>query len=128
MTRLLFLSGAAGGFLAVLFGAFGAHVLQSGLDPRMLEVFETGVRYQLVHALLLVVVALLLHRWDSGWLLASGLALLAGIVLFSGSLYGVSLGGVRGLGAVAPLGGMALLAGWLLLAIGGWRFLGPPSP
>ncbi|TVP72690.1 MAG: DUF423 domain-containing protein [Gemmatimonadales bacterium] len=124
MSRLLFLFGAGAGFLAVALGAFGAHALRDRLDPRMLEVFEVGVRYQLVHAVLLVVVAVLLARSGDGWFLGAGIALVVGMVFFSGSLYGLSLGGVRWLGAVAPVGGTAFLVGWALLAVGGWRLLG----
>jgi uncharacterized membrane protein YgdD (TMEM256/DUF423 family) len=103
--------GAVLGFLGVLAGAFGAHALEGRLTPEMHAIWETGARYQLVHAVVLLF---------TGWIgaRAAGWLVLAGIVIFSGSLYALALTGVRGLGAVTPLGGLCLLAGWLALA---WR-------
>ena len=110
------LLGAVGAFLAVALGAFGAHGLRSRLSPDMLAVFETGVRYHMYHALALILVGLVMGRW-SGWLVqAAGWCFVAGILLFSGSLYALALSGVTILGAVTPLGGLAFLAGWACLA------------
>jgi uncharacterized membrane protein YgdD (TMEM256/DUF423 family) len=104
--------------LAVLLGAFGAHGLKTKLAPEMLVTFETGVRYHFYHALGLLAVAVLASLLpDSTPLRWSGYLLVAGIVLFSGSLYALSLTGVRGLGIITPFGGLAFIAAWLLLAL-----------
>jgi uncharacterized membrane protein YgdD (TMEM256/DUF423 family) len=117
MDRTFLLLGALAGFLAVAFGAFGAHALRSRLSPDMLAVFETGVRYQMYHALALLLVAATIPHLG-GWLVqAAGWLFVAGIVLFSGSLYLLAFTGVTVLGAITPLGGVAFLAGWACLAI-----------
>jgi len=108
-------------FLGVLAGAFGAHALRAQLPPERLAVFETAVRYQLWHALALLVVGLALERTPRRALRAAGWLFAAGIVLFSGSLYGLALTGARALGAITPLGGASFLAGWLALALGSRR-------
>ena len=112
--------GGVAGFLAVAAGAFGAHALEQRLDSRSLEVFETGSRYLMAHALALVLVGLLsregLRAGGAGW------AFLAGSVLFSGSLFALALTGWRPLGAITPFGGTAFLIGWGLLA---WEALRP---
>lgn len=104
---------AVNGFLAVCAGAFGAHALQGRLDSHALTVFETGARYQMYHALAMGITALAARSVPAQ--LACAL-FLAGIVLFSGSLYALALTGVRALGFVTPIGGLAFLAGWALLA------------
>jgi uncharacterized membrane protein YgdD (TMEM256/DUF423 family) len=115
MDRTFLFFGAVAGFVAVAFGAFGAHALRNKLSADMLAVFETGVRYQMFHALALLVTAIAVARFD-GWVArAAGWCFVVGIVLFSGSLYALALTGVRTLGAVTPLGGLAFLAGWALL-------------
>jgi uncharacterized membrane protein YgdD (TMEM256/DUF423 family) len=115
--RTFLLLGAIAGFVGVALGAFGAHGLRSRLAPEMLAVFETGVRYHMYHALALVLTSLLLARLD-GWLVrTAGWCFVAGIVLFSGSLYALAMSGVTMLGAITPLGGLAFLAGWACLAI-----------
>jgi uncharacterized membrane protein YgdD (TMEM256/DUF423 family) len=121
MERLFFVLGSLSAGLAVALGAFGAHALKSRLAPEMLAVYEIGVRYQLVHALALLAVAWAATRWPGAAVNASGWLFVAGTLLFSGSLYALSLTGVRGLGAVTPLGGAAWLAGWACLAWGAWR-------
>lgn len=115
--RLFGALGAGFGLLAVALGAFGAHALQERLEPRALEVFETGVRYQMFHAVALLAVALLVARHGGSLVVASGWSFTAGIVIFSGSLYLLAMTGVGRWGAVTPVGGAAFLAGWLLLAI-----------
>jgi len=113
--------GALAGFVGVALGAFGAHGLRTKLSGEMLTVFETGVRYQMYHALAILIVALAAARLD-GWLIrAAGWLFTAGIVLFSGSLYALALSGVTVLGAVTPLGGLAFLAGWAALLIASLR-------
>jgi uncharacterized membrane protein YgdD (TMEM256/DUF423 family) len=108
-------------FLAVALGAFGAHALKSRLTPDLQAVWQTAVQYHAWHALaLLATGVLLLVRPDARVGLAAWL-FVAGIVLFSGSLYAMALTGARGLGAVTPFGGVAFLAGWLAFAWGAWR-------
>jgi uncharacterized membrane protein YgdD (TMEM256/DUF423 family) len=101
--------GAGFMFLAVGLGAFGAHALKSRLEPDMLAIFETGVRYQVYHALALLLLASLRGPSKAGWCFT------AGIALFSGSLYILALTGVRKWGAVTPIGGVLFLIGWLIL-------------
>lgn len=115
MSRLFFGLGAGFAFLGVMLGAFGAHALRGKLEPRMLEVFETGVRYQMYHAFALVATAWAISQWHGGMAHIAGWLFVAGIVVFSGSLYGMTLTGMRGFGAVTPLGGLMFLAGWLCL-------------
>ena len=129
MAPVFLVLGALNGALSVALGAFGAHALRARLDPRALEIFETAVRYQSTHAVALLAVALLLARRPTALLAASGWAFTAGILIFSGSLYLLSLTGVGRWGAVAPIGGTALILGWVLLALGGVRVLsGNPRP
>lgn len=112
---------------AVMLGAFGAHGLKAKLTPDQLQVFETGVKYQFYHALGLFLLGLLLQQYQNSLLIYAGYAFLAGIVLFSGSLYLLAnktllgIEGWRWLGPVTPLGGLSFIAGWLLLAAGVWR-------
>jgi uncharacterized membrane protein YgdD (TMEM256/DUF423 family) len=118
MTTGWIAGGALAAGLAVGLGAFGAHGLRDKVEPRMLEVFETGVRYHMYHALALIAVGWVTTRWNSAWLSASGWLFVAGIVIFSGSLYVMVLSGARWLGAITPIGGVALIAGWACLALG----------
>jgi uncharacterized membrane protein YgdD (TMEM256/DUF423 family) len=116
------LAGSINMFLAVALGAFGAHLLKSRLPPDLMAVFQTGNQYHVYHALGLFAVAAAagvvpgsrLIRW-------SGMFIMAGLVLFSGSLYVLSLTGQRWMGMMAPFGGTAFIFGWLLLAAGVWR-------
>jgi uncharacterized membrane protein YgdD (TMEM256/DUF423 family) len=108
--------GAILGFLGVALGAFAAHGLKQRLPVEMLIVFETGVRYHMYHALALIAVGLTLSRWPAGALVAAGWLFVAGIAIFSGSLYALAISGVRGLGAITPIGGLAFLAGWIAFA------------
>jgi len=116
MVRLFGVLGAVSAFLSVAAGAFGAHGLKGRLGPEMLSVFDVAARYQMVHALGLFIVAWALGRAPGPAAVAAGWLFLAGTILFSGSLYGLSLSGIRGLGAITPLGGLAFLAGWAALA------------
>ncbi|TDI81647.1 MAG: DUF423 domain-containing protein [Betaproteobacteria bacterium] len=119
MPRIFLMLGAINAFLCVAFGAFGAHGLKLRLSADMLTVYQTGVQYHFYHALGLIMVGLvLLHFPKSRTVVLSGWLMLAGIVLFSVSLYALSLTGIRELGAIAPLGGMAFLSAWILLAYG----------
>lgn len=108
-------------FLAVGLGAFGAHGLKQRLTPDMLAIFETGVRYHAYHALALFAVAWLAEKNPASWANTAGWAFTAGIVVFSGSLYVLSISGVRWLGAITPIGGVAFLVGWILLFLAASR-------
>lgn len=117
MDRTFLLVGAVAGFTGVTLGAFGAHALRGRLSPEMLVVFETGVRYQMYHALAIIATGLIAARMG-GWLIvAAGWLFTAGIVLFSGSLYLLAFTGVTLLGAITPIGGVAFLLGWACLAM-----------
>jgi len=120
MDRLFFSIGSALGLVGVALGAFGAHALKARLAPELLATFEVGVRYQLIHALALLAVAWACTRWPSRLANAGGWLFIAGTLLFSGSLYALSLTGVRGIGIVTPIGGVALLLGWLCLLAAPW--------
>ncbi|WP_017658591.1 DUF423 domain-containing protein [Baaleninema simplex] len=116
-TRSLLAFGAIFSGLAVALGAFASHGLRGQLSDRALETFTTGVRYQLYHGLALLVVGLLSQHLASRWLQGAGIAFVVGILMFSGSLYGLSLQGIPLLGILTPLGGAAFLIGWTCLAI-----------
>jgi len=114
--KLFFALGSVFAGLAVALGAFGAHALRSSLNAADLATFEIGVRYQMYHALALLAVAWASTRWDTPTVAAAGWTFVAGIVVFSGSLYVLVLTGQRWLGAVTPIGGVLLIVGWGLLA------------
>jgi uncharacterized membrane protein YgdD (TMEM256/DUF423 family) len=122
MSQIFLSLGAILGCLSVVAGAFGSHALRERISERALLIFETGARYQMYHALALLVVALLLSRSDSPppALLASGWLFIIGIAIFSGSLYALSLTDIKFLGAITPIGGAAFLAGWVALAFAAW--------
>jgi uncharacterized membrane protein YgdD (TMEM256/DUF423 family) len=117
MDRTFLLIGALAGLAGVALGAFGAHGLRGRLSPDMLAAFETGVRYHLYHALALLATAALMGRVQTRALTLAGWSFVAGIVLFSGSLYMLALTGVTLLGAITPVGGMAFLLGWSSLVV-----------
>jgi len=116
MDRLFFALGALSAFIGVAMGAFAAHGLKGRLSPEMLSTFEVGARYQMYHALALIVVAWAQTRWGGTLTTASGWLFVSGTILFSGSLYVLSISGVKWLGAITPFGGLAFLAGWSCLA------------
>ena len=116
------LLGALGCGLAVALGAFGSHSLKDVISADNLATFETGVRYQFYHSLGILAVALLWYRVRGIKLVGlAGWLFVAGIVFFSGSLYGLALTGIRVLGILTPLGGVAMIAGWVALALSGLR-------
>lgn len=126
MTRIWLLLAAANGFLAVALGAFGAHGLKRMLEAApdgalRLQWWQTASQYHLSHALALGLVAALAPHVGGRLPAAAGWLLVAGIALFSGSLYAMTLTGVRALGAVTPVGGLCLLAGWLAMLAGAWK-------
>ncbi|MBM3406914.1 MAG: DUF423 domain-containing protein [Betaproteobacteria bacterium] len=114
-------AGATLGALAVILGAFAAHALRARLAPEALAIFDTGARYQLVHAVALVAIGLLQAIWPSRMTVAAACCVGAGVLLFSGSLYALALGAPRALGMVTPLGGLLLISGWMMTAVAAWR-------
>ncbi|MBO9538661.1 DUF423 domain-containing protein [Herbaspirillum sp.] len=114
--RTLVVAGALNMFIAVGCGAFGAHGLKKMLSDEMLAIWHTAVTYQAMHALGMIAIALLLPRLGGALMHWAGNLMLAGIMLFSGSLYLLALTGTRVLGAITPIGGAAFLAAWLLVA------------
>lgn len=119
MERIFLTVAAIFGGLSVMAGAFGAHALSGKISDRAIEIFETGARYQMYHALALFLIAVLLRTSQSSQPLMNlaGSAFIIGVAIFSGSLYALSLTGIKWLGAITPLGGVALIAGWGCLAI-----------
>jgi uncharacterized membrane protein YgdD (TMEM256/DUF423 family) len=124
MERIFAGLGALSAVVAVAAGAFGAHSLRTRLTADLLAVFETAARYQMYHALALLAVAWAESRWPGTAIHVAGWSFVAGTLLFSGSLYVLSLSGMRWMGAITPLGGVLFLTGWLALA---WALLSPRS-
>jgi len=117
-SRLILLFGSILAGIAVAAGAFGAHMLKGVLDAPMLAVYDTATRYQMSHAIGMVLVGLAVRFYGDAKLATAGWMFAAGIVLFCGSLYGIALLGMKWLGPVTPLGGLAFITGWGMLA---WR-------
>lgn len=126
ISRGFLVSGAIFGFLSVAFGAFGAHALKTLLSPYSLDVFQKAVHYQGSHALALLLTGLLLQQHPLPSLRWAGGFFIAGILLFSGSLYLLAMTDIRILGAITPVGGLSFLTGWLFLAVGCWK-MEPPK-
>jgi uncharacterized membrane protein YgdD (TMEM256/DUF423 family) len=114
--RVFFALGAISGLLAVAVGAFGAHALRSRIVPDMQTVFEVSARYHMYHALALLAAGWAVARWPGGAAVTAGWLFVAGTIVFSGSLYLLSVTGQRWLGAITPLGGLAFIVGWGALA------------
>ncbi|MGG1368754.1 DUF423 domain-containing protein [Priestia megaterium] len=122
--KLFLIIGAINAMLAVVLGAFGAHGLEGKISEKYLEVWKTGVQYQMFHAMGLFVIAFLLSKFpQSSLLTASGWIMFAGIVLFSGSLYVLSTSGIKVLGAITPLGGVAFIVAWILIVVAAVKWL-----
>lgn len=122
MDRTFFTLGALFAGLGVALGAFGAHGLRGVLPANLMATFETGVRYQVYHGLALFAVVLAISRWPASNLpVIAGWLFVAGILIFSGSLYLLALTGTTWLGAITPLGGVAFLSGWICLMLAAWR-------
>lgn len=117
MDRTLFVLGAAFALIGVAAGAFGAHGLEGRVPAERLATFETGVRYQMYHAFALMLVGLAAARWPDALLQTAGWLFVAGIVIFAGTLYGLTFGGPRWLGAITPIGGLSFLAGWAVAIV-----------
>lgn len=107
--------------LGVLLGAFGAHALKTILSPEMLAVYKTGVEYQFYHALGLLLIGVIGFQIKSKYLQWSGIFITIGIILFSGSLYVLTLSGIIAIGAITPIGGLSFVAGWIFLAAAVWK-------
>lgn len=124
MMRIFLGIAAIFGGLSVAAGAFASHALKEKLSERAMEIFETGARYQMYHALALLLIALLLSRAEAvqSTLVGARVAFIVGIILFSGSLYTLSLTSVKWLGAITPLGGLGFMIGWSCLAVAAWNF------
>nr|WP_217651793.1 DUF423 domain-containing protein [Hydrococcus rivularis] len=124
MSRIFIAIAAILAGLSVAAGAFASHALKAKLTERALEIFETGAKYQMYHALALLLVAILLSRVETVTipLMVAGYAFIVGIALFCGSLYALSLSGIKWLGAITPLGGIAFLVGWGMLAIAAFAY------
>jgi uncharacterized membrane protein YgdD (TMEM256/DUF423 family) len=121
MARGWFAAGAWMGALGVALGAFGAHGLKTRVSAEMVAIWETGARYHVLHALALLATAWACERWPGLFSSGAGWLFLAGIVVFSGSLYALALTGVRAFGAITPIGGLCFIAGWLCLALAATR-------
>src|SRR5687768_845323 len=121
MARIFWIVGCFLALTAVAAGAFGAHGLRARLSPDMLAVFETAARYHMYHALALLGAAWAHQQWPGSLSVAAGWLFMVGIVVFSGSLYVLSISGIRWLGAITPIGGVAFMAGWFCLALAAWR-------
>ena len=120
--KLFLLFGSTSMAIGVVLGAFAAHGLKSRLSADMLAVFRTGVEYQLIHSLGLVLTGLaIVYLQSSPQLRWSGWSMLSGILLFSGSLYALSLTGIRSFGMITPIGGLFFITAWLLFAVGIWK-------
>ena len=117
MERTFFTMGALFAGLAVAAGAFGAHALRDRLEPDMLAIFETGARYQMYHAMALMMLGVISTRVENIWIKFSGLSFVLGTVLFSGSLYLLTLYEQKVFGFVTPVGGVFLILGWLFLVV-----------
>ncbi len=121
MERIFLFLGSLSAFIGVAAGAFGAHGLKGRISAEMLAIFEVGVRYQMYHAFALIITAWVQTKWPSPMVIAAGWCFAVGTILFSGSLYLLSLSGIKWLGAITPVGGLAFLAGWGLLALVGLK-------
>lgn len=116
--RKILWTGAIFMALGVILGAFGTHALKTRLSPEMMQVYKTGVEYQFYHALGLLLIGLIGFQVKSKYLNWSGILIGIGIILFSGSLYVLSITGIKIIGAITPFGGLSFVAGWVFLAIG----------
>ena len=124
MVKRFMMIGCTNAFLAVALGAFGAHALKEKLSVEMLEVYKTGIQYHMIHAIALIITALIIDRLGANKMLQwAGRLFTLGIVLFAGSLYVLSIADVRQLGIITPFGGVCFLGGWLLLILSAKRSL-----
>ncbi len=124
MLKLFLMLGSINMFLAVGLGAFGAHGLQPKLSERMFEIYQTGVQYHMIHAIGILIIAFAADRLGNPAMLSwAGWSMFLGIIFFSGSLYILSISGVKVLGAITPIGGVLFMLGWILLAVAAFRYI-----
>ena len=122
--KISFLFAAAAGALAVVLGAFGAHGLRGRIEERLFETFQTAVEYQMYHSLALMMVAILMREWGRSLALdVASYAFILGLLLFSGSLYGLALTNMEWLGPVTPVGGLCFIVGWSALVCSGFQII-----
>jgi uncharacterized membrane protein YgdD (TMEM256/DUF423 family) len=127
MQKMIFSLGATFAAIAVILGAFGAHALKAKFEPEQLQVFETGVRYQMYHAFALIIAGLVYDKFNQPMLNYSAFFFIAGIIFFSGSLYLLASKNLLGienwkfLGPITPLGGLCFIVGWVLLAVSAFK-------
>lgn len=118
MQKLFLLAATTGGLLATILGAFGAHALKDKLSPALLSAYQTGVQYQFYHSLALMLLGILLYHSLNIWFDISGCLFILGMILFSGSLFVLSITGIKWLGIITPVGGISFILGWFFLIIG----------
>lgn len=118
MQKFFMLFAAASALLATMLGALGSHALRERIDINMINVYQTGVQYQFYHSLALLLLSVILFHLINHWLYAAGYAFIVGTLLFSGSLYLLSVTGIKSIGIITPCGGLAFIAGWFMLFIG----------
>ena len=122
--KISFLFAAAAGALAVVLGAFGAHGLRGRIEERLFETFQTAVEYQMYHSLALMMVAILMREWGRSLALdIASYAFILGVLMFSGSLYGLVLTNMEWLGPVTPVGGLCFIVGWSALVCSGFQII-----
>ena len=121
MNRTFVAMGSGLAFFAVALGAFGTHSLRDRLSPASLQIWQTGVQYHLIHAVALVLIGLIAAHSPSKGVKTAGWLIYYGVLIVSGSLYALSLTGIKVLGAITPLGGLCFLAGWATLAYSAWK-------
>lgn len=121
--KLFIILGALNGFIAVALGAFGAHGLEGKIPDKYLEIWQTAVQYQMFHAVGLLVIGILAGKISSPLINWSGWLMLIGIILFSGSLFVLSVTQIKVLGAITPLGGVSFLVAWVLMIIAAYKYL-----
>jgi uncharacterized membrane protein YgdD (TMEM256/DUF423 family) len=115
--KIFLTAGAISGAMAVLLGAFGAHLLKQMILPDMLEVYKTGIQYQFYHTFALLGVGILMNFKPTKTLKWSGYLFIAGTAIFSGFLYLLAITGIKALGMIVPIGGLTLVAAWILLMV-----------
>lgn len=122
--KVFIMIGAINAFLAVALGAFGAHGLEGKLEPKYMEIWKTGVNYQMFHAAGILIIGVIAGKFPANSLISSsGWLMLIGIILFSGSLYILSLTKISILGAITPFGGVAFLIAWALLVVAASKYM-----
>ena len=123
MTKIFLVIASILGGLSVVAGSFASHALKEKLSQYSLDIFQTGARLQIYHSLALLMVAFLLiiEELPQSLMVVAGYAFITGIVIFSGSLYALSITGIKWLGAITPIGGVVLIVGWSCMAIAGWN-------